>query len=209
MDTPRSIRFRIQGGFAHIRILILFVLFVILGALLVIGMSSTSIFLTINPLEQINKSKDSAILMDATELSKALQNFFTDNGCYPWDWQDRNSRSPGCRQHTQLTPGGISFPELLGGSTGSFGETSIIPKLIATSKLSPNFSLKLSKYPRSGSGSAFLSSTNPTSTGGYIPMVAIQPYSKAYSLKASYYNSSCSTSGPGSPQYICIPGSSL
>ena len=66
-----------EKGFTLIELLIVLVIIGVL-AVLVVG--------AINPLEQINKSRDAASEADASSLVQAVSSFYVTYGCNPWDY---------------------------------------------------------------------------------------------------------------------------
>ena len=51
----------------------------------VIAVLAVAILSAINPVEQINKAKDTASKSDAAEVLNAMERYFATFGCYPWE----------------------------------------------------------------------------------------------------------------------------
>lgn len=191
-----------QEDFAKKKILIVVFLFSLL--IIIVFISFMVVPLSFNPLELIKKQQDASIIKDSINLNRALHDFFIDKNCYPWDWQDQTGKNPGCRPPTQLASTGVPLNDLNGGATNTYGSSTIIPKLVSSGRISTDFAVKLSGYKPFINGAAFLYSTNPSYSGGYITMVAFQPSSKAFLTQATFFDSSCATSDSGTPKYICV-----
>lgn len=63
------------GGFTLIEMLIV---------ITVLGILAVLIIVAINPVEQINRSRDTTSRSDAGQLASALERFYAFNGFYPW-----------------------------------------------------------------------------------------------------------------------------
>jgi len=51
----------------------------------VIAVLAVAVLSSINPIEQINKAKDTASKSDASELLNATERYYATFGCYPWE----------------------------------------------------------------------------------------------------------------------------
>lgn len=66
-----------QRGFTMVELLVVIAIIAILAVV---------VLATLNPLEQINKSRDARIRADAGNLINAIERFYVNKECYPWDW---------------------------------------------------------------------------------------------------------------------------
>lgn len=62
-----------------------FTLIELLVVIAVIGVLATAVIASINPIEQINKAKDTASKSDAAEFLKAAERYYATFQCYPWE----------------------------------------------------------------------------------------------------------------------------
>lgn len=68
--------FKFKKGFTLIELLVV---------IAVIGVLAVAVLSSINPIEQINKAKDTASKSDASEFLNAAERYYATFGCYPWD----------------------------------------------------------------------------------------------------------------------------
>jgi prepilin-type N-terminal cleavage/methylation domain-containing protein len=68
--------FRSSGGFTMIELLVV---------IAVIGVLAVAVLSTINPIEQINKGRDTRTRSDAAQLINAVDRFFAIHEVYPWN----------------------------------------------------------------------------------------------------------------------------
>lgn len=66
---------RLSKGFTMIELLIV---------VAVLGILAVAVLAAINPIEQMNRGKDTASRSDAEQLIGAIDRFYTSNGYYPW-----------------------------------------------------------------------------------------------------------------------------
>jgi len=66
---------RFQKGFTMIELLIV---------IAVLGVLAVAVLSAINPIEQINRGKDTGSRSDAEQLLGAVERFYTSSGYYPW-----------------------------------------------------------------------------------------------------------------------------
>ena len=66
---------KIKSGFTMIELLIV---------IAVLGILAVAVLAAINPIEQINRGKDTGSRSDAEQLIGAVDRFYTANGYYPW-----------------------------------------------------------------------------------------------------------------------------
>ncbi len=62
-----------------------FTLIELLVVISVIAVLAVAVLSSINPVEQINKAKDTASKSDASELLNAAERYYATFGCYPWE----------------------------------------------------------------------------------------------------------------------------
>lgn len=201
-------------GFTLIELLVVVAIISILAVLLIVA---------INPVEQLNKSRDGAVFQDADELNRALQRFYAANNCYPWDW----IRATGCRAATQLVDGGgrtaVRFQDLTGAANplDNYGYNTILDKLGSSTgganEINDILRARIVGYVGAATcltapqtaGAGCLMST--LTTGDYITKVLYYPRSKTYQLKANFAVASadCSTAGTSPNAYVCVPGTAF
>ncbi|HEX9817680.1 MAG TPA: type II secretion system protein, partial [Patescibacteria group bacterium] len=68
-------RIRSQAGFTMIELLIV---------IAILGILAVAVLSAINPIEQINRSRDTGSRSDAEQLISAIDRFYAFNGYYPW-----------------------------------------------------------------------------------------------------------------------------
>lgn len=66
---------RLQKGFTMIELLIV---------IAVLGILAVAVLAAINPIEQINRGRDTGSRSDAEQLIGAIDRYYTANGYYPW-----------------------------------------------------------------------------------------------------------------------------
>lgn len=80
-----------KKGFTMIELLIV---------IAVLGILAVAVLAAINPIEQINRGKDTGSRSDAEQLIGAIDRFYTANGYYPW----RTEATPGESSPTGWAP---------------------------------------------------------------------------------------------------------
>lgn len=73
--SNRNMRFRTSYGFTLIELLIV---------IAVLGILAVAVLSAINPIEQINRSRDTGSRSDAEQLLGAIDRFYATAGYYPW-----------------------------------------------------------------------------------------------------------------------------
>src|SRR3989344_9674224 len=68
--------FKMKKGFTLIELLVV---------ISVIAVLAVAVLSSINPVEQINKAKDTASKSDAAEILNAMERYYATFGCYPWE----------------------------------------------------------------------------------------------------------------------------
>lgn len=181
-----------------------FTLIELLVVVAIIGILAVLLILAINPVEQINKSRDSAAFQDADELNRALQRFYTANGCYPWDW----AQGSPCLTTT-------AWPGTPQAYTALTGTNSLTATGIATTfyKLGSSGSTEVNQNLITRLTSSAYSGTNNTVASAFLnidvnnnPQITYYPRSNAYHIKATYNNTCVTTSGGN---YVCLPGTAF
>lgn len=113
-----------QKGFTLIELLI---------TIAVIGILAVAVLSAINPIEQVNKGKDTAKKSDAAEFLNAVERYFTTFGCYPWAMG-----SSGCLT-SYTKPANTQMSTMTGGAVGGGGLTSTFPELEDKAELKVQF----------------------------------------------------------------------
>jgi len=78
-----SKRLRFMAGFTMVELMIV---------IAIIGIISVAVLSAINPLEQINKGKDTRYRSDASELLSALERYYANEEEYPWGVASANEQ---------------------------------------------------------------------------------------------------------------------
>lgn len=60
-----------------------FTLIELLVVISILGILATGLLTIINPVAQLQKSQDTKMKSDLNQIQKALETYYTDNGCYP------------------------------------------------------------------------------------------------------------------------------
>lgn len=68
--------FKFKKGFTLIELLVV---------ISVIAVLAVAVLSSINPVEQINKAKDTASKSDAAEILNSMERYYATFGCYPWE----------------------------------------------------------------------------------------------------------------------------
>lgn len=68
--------FKFKRGFTLIELLVV---------ISVIAVLAVAVLSSINPVEQINKAKDTASKSDAAEILNGMERYYATFGCYPWE----------------------------------------------------------------------------------------------------------------------------
>ncbi len=90
MRKIKSLKFKIQNsklikGFTMIELLIV---------IAVLGVLATAVLSAINPIEQINRGRDTGSRSDAEQLLSAFSRYFTTQEVYPWQRKTANPADP-------------------------------------------------------------------------------------------------------------------
>lgn len=79
--------FKFKKGFTLIELLVV---------ISVIAVLAVAVLSSINPVEQINKAKDTASKSDAAEILNAVERYYATFGCYPWEATNGSSPNKKC-----------------------------------------------------------------------------------------------------------------
>lgn len=71
-----------------------FTLIELLIVIAVLGILAVAVLSAINPIEQINRSKDTGLRSDAEQLIGGIDRFYTSNGYYPWNSSANDTTKP-------------------------------------------------------------------------------------------------------------------
>jgi len=175
-------RNKIKYGFTLIELLIVIV---------IIGILAVAVLSAINPIEQINKSKDAGMRSDANELLNAYERYYTTHRKYPWD-----------------NGGSCSEPNATVASDGVCIDT-----LVSSGELKPEFAERNSVTLAADESSDGTGLLYVTVDEDNLIHICFQPKSLAnLSMTENLRcrdgskpaNGSCAT-GLGEPVYLCVP----
>jgi prepilin-type N-terminal cleavage/methylation domain-containing protein len=71
-----------------------FTLIELLIVIAVLGILAVAVLSAINPIEQINRSKDTGVRSDAEQLINAIDRYYASNGYYPWNSSGNDTSKP-------------------------------------------------------------------------------------------------------------------
>jgi len=79
----------------------------------VIGVLAVAVLSAINPIEQINKGRDTQGRSDAAELINAVDRYYASIGWYPWQTQPEEDNSQAWEEVSAVTDGTMTMLEKL------------------------------------------------------------------------------------------------
>lgn len=160
-----------DGRRVHLRGFTMIELLVVIA---IIGILAVAVLSAINPIEQINKGRDTRSRSDAQQLLQATERYFAVNELFPWNVAA-----------TGFTPGSTVYTTLyyFDGTTAG-ANWNWINNLLTTSEIKPTFSTRLT----TGRVHKILKAAGTNSS----TYVCFTPTSKAFSLEADRY---CQTNG--------------
>jgi len=71
-----------------------FTLIELLIVIAVLGILAVAVLSAINPIEQINRSRDTGVRSDAEQLINAIDRFYATHGYYPWNSSGNDTTKP-------------------------------------------------------------------------------------------------------------------
>jgi prepilin-type N-terminal cleavage/methylation domain-containing protein len=103
-----------------------FTLIELLIVIAVLGILAVAVLAAINPIEQINRSRDTGNRSDAEQLLGAIDRFYASQGYYPWKTEPEGSDALAWTPITDITSwvdgGGENVLDKLAGGTGTTTE---------------------------------------------------------------------------------------
>ena len=185
-----------------------FTLVELLVVLAIIGILAVALLATINPIEQINRARDTATKADAAQLLDAMDRFYASHQCYPWDWTV--STSSCASSPTQFNSAGGGAPVIVSSTNGDMGTS--LTNLVSANEIKPEFQAKLQSTYTSSTYGMWMSSTAPSAATGYLVHLSFVPVSQTYKQRANYAPTDKACAGGtvalgGAGNVYCVPGS--
>lgn len=126
---------------AHLHKTLGFTLIELLIVIAVLGILAVAVLSAINPIEQMNRSRDTGSRSDAEQLIGAIDRYYTSKGYYPWQTGPTDGRAAqmnsfiNTKDASQFNDGTANFVlNLL-----SEGETSEVKSSFVNRMISPNY----------------------------------------------------------------------
>lgn len=165
-----------------------FTLIELLVVIAVIAVLAVAVLSSINPIEQLNKAKDTGSKSDASEMLNGMERYFATFGCYPWEatGTSPNKRCPTPYNYSQLATMAI----------GSAAGQSLMQELVDKSEIKIQLLTRLSTQTA-------LASTNVlavTSDTNQLVHLCFIPASKTFLAQATG-----DVAGGTGTTHVCVP----
>lgn len=166
MKSLVGLALSLSKGFTMIELLIV---------ITVLGILAVAVLAAINPIEQINRGKDTGSRSDAEQLISAVDRYYTGSGFYPW------STAPAASQPTAWGAVGDAWTD---------GTTAVLTKLstVGTAEIKESF---VNRIKASGYNTLYKSNVGGQGDSTYV---CFMPQSSRFSTEAG---NRCGASLPG------------
>ena len=191
---------RFKLGFTMIELLIV---------IAVLGILAVAVLSAINPIEQINRSRDTGTRSDAEQLISAIDRYYTSKGYYPW-MVDANSTNDAVDPMVEIaaadqTFGGDTEPVLTNLSTGGTAEVkaSFVTRIVGDAN---HLWLYNSGTPGDSTYVCFIPASASFRDEGYIRCTDTLPGD--FPPTACPNDATCQTAGSSQAAtgcYVCLP----
>lgn len=181
-----------QAGFTMIELLVV---------IAVIGVLAVAVLSSINPIEQINKGRDTRTRSDAAQLINATDRFFAVHEIYPWNDASYNTSLGGGSDqlHSEALPGGGNCSATDGMCVlNTAPNSSWLDGLVDTAEVKPGFATRI----RAINAPSELRMFKAAGSNNTV-FVCFQPTSQAFQNEAL---SRCETDGATLPGRACQQG---
>ena len=199
---------KLTQGFTMIELLIV---------IAVLGILAVAVLAAINPIEQINRGKDTGSRSDAEQLSSAMDRFYASKGYYPWTTgaSDTNTSTYGA---------GVAAMTKLNSSTVGVGGDTPLQQPLQNLSVGGTSELKASFITRIADPAYNFLSLYNDGTSGHSTYVCFVPKSSSFrdeawkrctgTLPADFPASACpvgatcttaATADAATGCYICLP----
>lgn len=121
-----------KGGFTMIELLIV---------ITILGILATAVLSAINPIEQINRGRDTGSQSDAEQLISAIDRYYAFNGTYPWQGTETGAAALDASMHSGNQP--VQVTDTLQSPTYP-GTTPILSELLIKNELKSSFITRVS-----------------------------------------------------------------
>mgnify|MGYP001580286562 FL=1 len=154
----------------------------------VIAVLAVAVLSSINPIEQINKAKDTGSKSDASEVLNAMERYYATFNCYPWEvtGTSPNKKCPASYTYGQLSTVAI------GSATG----LSVLQELVDKSEVKPQLQTRLAAQ----TSYTLTNALAVTGDAGQLVHVCFKPASKTFTAQANG-----DASGATGTIYVCVP----
>lgn len=195
---------RLETGFTMIELLVV---------IAVIGVLAVAVLSSINPIEQINKGRDTRTRSDAAQLINAVDRYFAIQEYYPWNIADESGNyTPAAALDVQ--GGGdysVAFDFDPSGTVGTYTDWDWVNSLVDTEEVKSGFANRLKTYltnfvvlKEDGSNETMFSCFLPTSSA--FKREAADNCANGTTPDALSIDFCATTDGTVDPgNYICLP----
>lgn len=156
----------------------------LLVVIAIIGILAVAVLSAINPIEQINKGRDTGRRSDAGELIGAIDRYYASISYYPWDTSNN------------YDPSAVDWVNVGSGWYDNGGTDLVLDKLIDTNEIKPGLSNRLQSYSGQNTLKAYFAGGNTSSF-----YVCFLPASYAFQKEAYDRCQDASRWGQDSPYY--------
>lgn len=178
-----------------------FTMIELLIVIAVLGVLAVAVLSAINPIEQINRGKDTGSRSDAEQLLSAIDRYYTTQGVYPW-------------QEDSAAEDALAWTAATAVADGATDPVTMLSKLAATTGAAEIKQSFVTRISGANYNSLYLYFRGNNGDSTYV---CFQPDSGAFALEAS---TRCGTAGAGLPtdllpvadpvcvageEYICLP----
>lgn len=155
-----------KAGFTMIELLIV---------ITILGILATAVLSAINPIEQINRGRDTGSQSDAEQLISAIDRYYAFNGTYPWQ-----GTGDGAAQKEDLLASGTGLAKVdLALKETSYTGSTVLEELLAKDELKSSFITRIDQATNP------LYIYNSGDGGSSSTYVCFLPQSKAFKEQAS------------------------